>query len=107
MNQQNDSEFIRTSRSKCDESGIPISKMEDYQTSMSSFSTKYESKLNLNLSEAKEKINKNKTKKKVEFNPLITVINIESYKKENYYGPHGNEANDSDANKKCILCTIF
>ena len=105
MNQTYELEVIRTSRTKYDESGIPISKMEDYQTSMSSFSTKNVSN-NANLSDFKDKLNKNKSKKKVEFNPLITVINIESYKKENYYGVHVNEAND-DANKKCILCSIF
>ena len=106
----NDSEPVKTtSRNKYDESGIPISKMEDYQTSMSTFSTRLESKVNGNLSDLKEKLNKIKDKKKVEFNPLITVINIESYKKENYYVSHGTEPNnDSDnVNKRCILCTIF
>ena len=60
-------------------------------------------------SDFKEKLNKNKKRRRVEFNPLITVINIESYKKENYYGTHGAESNDdnANANKRCILCTIF
>ena len=49
-------------------------------------------------------------KKRVQFNPLITVINIESYKKENYYGPakKSNDNNDdSNKIKKCISCNIF
>ena len=109
MNEINLSEPIRRSRSKYDDTEIPLSKMEDYQTSMSSFSTRLESKVNVNLSDFKEKLNKNKKRRRVEFNPLITVINIESYKKENYYGTHGAESNDdnTNTNKRCILCTIF
>ena len=57
-----------------------------------------------------------KIKKKVEFNPLITVVNIESYKKENYEGTFDPEGRCTDCTeeifnnsnvKKCILCSIF
>ncbi len=96
--------YTRTSRNKCNE-GIIISKIEDYQTSMTTFSTKLDNKINID-----DILNKNKEKKRVQFNPLITVINIESYKKENYYGPakKSNDNND-DSNKitKCISCNIF
>ena len=96
--------YTRTSRNKCNE-GIIISKIEDYQTSMTTFSTKLENKINID-----DILNKNKEKKRVQFNPLITVINIESYKKENYYGPakKSNDNNDdSNKIKKCISCNIF
>ena len=104
----------RTSRSKYDE-GCPISKIEDFQTSMSAFSTRIESKNNnINTDNNKNKKKKRKKdKKKVEFNPLITVVNIESYKKENYEGtfdPEGRcteEILNNDNVKKCILCSIF
>ena len=95
--------FTRTSRNKVDDN--IVSKIEDYQTSMTTFSTKLENKINID-----DILNKNKEKKRVQFNPLITVINIESYKKENYYGPakKSNDNNDdSNKIKKCISCNIF
>ena len=105
------------SRSKYDE-GCPISKIEDFQTSMSAFSTRIESKNNnINSDNNKNKKKKRKKdKKKVEFNPLITVVNIESYKKENYEGTFDPEGRCTDCTeeifnnsnvKKCILCSIF
>ena len=99
------------SRSKYDE-GFPISKIEDFQTSMSAFSTRIESKNN-NINSENKKKKRKKDKKKVEFNPLITVVNIESYKKENYEGtfdPEGRCTEEIFKNnnvKKCILCSIF
>ena len=92
--------YTRTSRNKCNE-GIIISKIEDYQTSMTTFSTKLENKINID-----DILNKNKGQKKVTFNPFISVINIESYKKENYYGPDKNN-DESNKIKKCILCNFF
>ena len=108
--------YTRTSRSKYDD-GHPISKIEDFQTSMSAFSTRIETKNNNKINTDdnfhKKKKKKKKQKKKVEFNPLITVVNIESFKKENYEGtfdPEGKCPEDVCTNtnvKKCILCTIF
>ena len=106
--------YTRTSRSKYDDRS-PISKIEDFQTSMSVFSTRIESKNNRANSEDNKKNKKKKKKgeKKVQFNPLITVVNIESYKKENYEGtfdPEGRCAEEFFNNnnvKKCILCSIF
>ena len=111
--------YTRTSRSNSrnkSEEGCPISKIEDFQTSMSAFSTRIESKNNKNYSDNnnhKKKKKKKKEKKKVEFNPLITVVNIESFKKENYEGTFDPEGkcteeifNDNNV-KKCILCSIF
>ena len=104
--------YTRTSRNKTDEGG-PISKIEDFQTSMSAFSTRIESKNNvLNSDNNHKKNKKKKINKKVEFNPLITVVNIESFKKENYenYDQEGNCTEEifNDKNvKKCILCSIF
>ena len=111
--------YTRTSRSNSrnkSEGGCPISKIEDFQTSMSAFSTRIESKNNKNNSDNnnhKKKKKKKKEKKKVEFNPLITVVNIESFKKENYEGTFDPEGkcteeifNDNNV-KKCILCSIF
>ena len=106
-----------SSRSKYNE-GCPISKIEDFQTSISVFSTRIESKkYNINsenIDNSDKKKKKNKNKKKVEFNPLITVVNIESFKKENYEGtfdPEGRYTEEIFNNninvKKCILCSIF
>ena len=98
------------------EEDCPLSKIEDFQSSMSAFSTRIETKNN-NKNNTENYHKKKKIKKinnkKVEFNPLITVVNIESFKKENYEGtfdPDGKCAEDVCNNnnvKKCILCTII
>ena len=46
--------------------------------------------------ELKEKRTKTQEKKKVEFNPFITVINIQSYKKENFCGPSDSDDKEND-----------
>ena len=84
---------------------------------MSVFSTRIESKHNNRANSEDNKNNKKKRKKKdqrkVQFNPLITVVNIESFKKENYEGTFdpegkcGEEIFNNDNIKKCILCSIF
>ena len=94
--------YKRASSNKSDEGNI-VSKITDYQTSMSAFSTK-NSMNNLSSTELKEKEKKNKTKKRVEFNPFITVINIQSYKKENFIDESDNKNRKV---KKCVLCTII
>ena len=104
--------YTRTSRNKYNDSNfIPISKIDDYQTSMSAFSTRIETKNNLTNSIERKK---SKTgKKKVEFNPLISIINIESFKKENYVGNIEEEKDcyseyfKKENEKKCIICSIF
>ena len=112
----------RISRSKSDEgSNTPISKMEDFQSSMSAFSTRIESKninnsRNFSKSNSIDSIDKkkiNKEKKKVKFNPLISVVNIESFKKQNFEGNFSiedncqNEILKEENKKKCFLCSIF
>ena len=91
--------FTRTSRNKVDDN--IISKIEDYQTSMSTFSAKIEHRMVIGSNKEKPK-----GKKRVEFNPLITVINIQSYKKENYSGPDERN-NSSNKIKKCVSCNVF
>ena len=84
------------SRNKSDER-YPISKIEDFQISMSAFSTRIESKNNAINSDNNHKKKKIKNeKKKVKFNPLITVVNIESFKKEIYEGTFDQEAKCSE-----------
>ena len=96
---------ITSSRNKSGEVPI-ISKIADYQTSMSAFSTGLESKTHINLSsEKKEK--KSKEKKRVEINPLITVINIQSYKKENYNGYLNSNDTENKKEKKCFSCAVI
>jgi len=98
-----DNRYKSSSRNKSEEVSI-ISKISDYQTSISAFSTGLENKTNINsVSELKEK-KKLKGKKRVEFNPFITVINIQSYKKENYNGPTNS---DDKKETKCVLCAII
>ena len=103
-----------TSRGKSDDI-CPISKIDDFQSSISAFSTRIESKNKIINSDkiTKKKKKKKKSNKKVEFNPLITVVNIESFKKENYEGTFDPEGrcteqifNNNDV-KKCISCTFF
>ena len=91
--------FTRTSRNKVDDN--IVSKIEDYQTSMSTFSAKIEHRMVIGSNKEKPK-----GKKRVEFNPLITVINIQSYKKENFSGPEDRNK-DSNKIKKCVSCNVF
>ena len=91
--------FTRTSRNKVDDN--IISKIEDYQTSMSTFSAKIEHRMVIGSNKEKPK-----GKKRVEFNPLITVINIQSYKKQNFSGPEDRNK-DSNKIKKCVSCNVF
>ena len=86
--------------------GIIISKIADYQTSISTFSTKTITN-QLSTLELKGKEKKNKDKKHVEFNPFITVINIQSYKKENFIGEKDKNNNEYKKVKKCVLCNII
>ena len=94
--------YKRASSGKSDDGNI-VSKITDYQTSMSAFSTKT-SINNLSSTELKEKVKNNKSKKRVEFNPFITVINIQSYKKENFIDELDNKNRKV---KKCVLCSII
>ena len=91
------SNYTRPRNTSKDEEGciIPRSKIDDYQTSISSFSTRNESDKNVIK----------KMKKQVQFNPLITVINIESYKKETYESHNEESLNNKE--QKCALCSIF
>ena len=64
--------------------------------------------------ESKNKSNSNKNvKKKVNFNKNVTVINIQSYKKEirkNYFKNKTNVFDEeliSDDRMKCVNCNIF
>ncbi len=123
MKHKSDKEKIHsnpsTQRNKGDEGNCTIiSKIEDYQSSMSNSSTRIESKNNNNSnnfinSNSKDNNNVNKEKKKVKFNPLITVVNIESFKKQNFEGNFTIEENCQDEffkeenEKKCYMCSIF
>ena len=87
---------VRSSHKDDEGNTIPFSRIDDYQSSISNFSTRIES----------SKIKSKKEKNRVKFNPLISVVNIESYKKENY-----ELTNDviivEQKEQKCALCTIF
>ena len=88
----------RSSHKDDEGSIIPISRIDDYQTSISNFSTRNES----------GQLQYKKDKKKVLFNPLISVVNVKSFKKENY--ELTNDVILVEENKKeqkCILCSIF
>ena len=95
---------LRSSIKKSVEDPI-ISEIVDYQMSNSTFSTAVQSKKNMNLStKIKEKSSQRKKNKRVQFNPLITVVNIESYKKENYFGEYKKISKESDEENSCMLC---
>ena len=106
--------YTRTSRNKYEDANLtPLSKIGDYQTSMSAFSTRIESKNVLKSNSFGSK--RSKKDKKVEFNPLISVINIESFKNENYEGNLGQKEDDEshseffkkENERKCMVCSIF
>lgn len=67
--------------------------------SNSTFSTTVQSKKNMNLSTKIKEKAVNAKNKRVQFNPLITVVNIESYKKENYFGEYKKISKESDEEK--------
>ena len=77
--------YKRASSGKSDDGNI-VSKITDYQTSMSAFSTKT-SINNLSSTELKEKVKNNKSKKRVEFNDESDGKNHKV--------------------KKCVLCSII
>ena len=81
-----------------DEGGcpIPFSRIDDYQKSMSKFSTRNESGETI----------KTKEKKKVQFSPFINVVNIESLKKD-LYESSNEEFILNENEQKCLLCSIF
>ena len=93
--------YSRTRSSHKDDEGniIPFSRIDDYQSSITNFSTRVES------GQIREKIEK-REKRRVQFNPLISVINIQSYKKENYELTNDVIIVDKKE-EKCALCSIF
>ena len=85
---------------KYSNNSIPKSSIEQEEAD-SPNSTRYETKTKSNR----------KIKKTVEFNQNVTVINIQSYKKEmrkNYYKNYPNIFDeDFNDDMKCINCNIF
>ena len=106
IEQKQTNKEITSSRNKSGEVPI-IWKIADDQTSLSAFSTVLESKTHINLSSEKKEKKKSKEKKRVEINPLITVINIQSYKKENYTGPTNSNDKEDKKEKKCFSCAVI
>ena len=90
--------YSRSRSSHKDDEGniIPYSRIDDYQSSMSNFSTRVES----------GQIRDKKEKRRVQFNPLISVINVQSYKKENFELTNDITLDDKKE-EKCVLCSIF
>ena len=75
---------------------IPSSKIDDFQTSISNISTRTDSNKRINY----------KKKKKVTFNPLISVIKVESYKRENRKTSY-IEYQSIEDEQKCFTCSVF
>ena len=75
---------------------IISSQIDDFQTSMSNFSTRTDSNKRINY----------KNKKKVTFNPLISIINIESHKRETRKTSH-MEYQLIEEEQKCFTCSVF
>ena len=79
---------------------------------MSGFSTRIERK---NVLKSNSVGTKKKKDKKVEFNPLISVINKENFKNENYEGTLGQEEPDNshceffkkEKERKCMICKFL
>ena len=90
--------YSRKRSSHKDDEGniIPYSRIDDYQSSMSNFSTRNES----------GQIREKKEKRRVQFNPLISVINVQSYKKENFELTN-DVIIENKKEEKCVLCSIF
>ena len=90
--------YLRKRSSHKDVAGniVPCSRIDDYQTSMSNFSTRVES------GQIKDK----NEKRRIQFNPLISVITVQSYKKENFELTHDEIVVEKEE-EKCVLCAIF
>ena len=107
MENNESNSFKILSLNKSDKKEI-IPKTENIQTSLPEFSNELDSRKNMDniTSELNEKVKENKVKR-VEFNPIITVINIQSYKKENIIETNDINNNTYDIIKKCISCNVY
>ena len=107
MENNESNSFKILSLNKSDKKEI-IPKTENIQTSLPEFSNELDSRKNMDniISELNEKVKENKVKR-VEFNPIITVINIQSYKKENIIETNDINNNTYDIIKKCISCIVY
>ena len=75
---------------------IPTSRIDDFQTSISNISTRTDSNKRINY----------KKKKKVTFDPLISIIDVESYKRETRKTSHLENQSIEDE-QKCFTCSVF
>ena len=94
--ESDDIKNIKINHTSRDEDKTPICHMEDFQSSNSNYPTR----------ENSQKIKILKRKKSVRFNPIVTIVNIEAFKKEtsksNYKEIKFNE-NEKKCMNKCII----
>ncbi len=88
---------IEISHSSRDEDKAPVCHIEDFQSSNSNYPTREDS----------QKIKGPKKKKSVRFNPIVTIVNIEAFKKETSKTKH-KDFNFNENEEKCMnKCNIY
>ena len=90
-------ENININHTSRDEDKTPICHMEDFQSSNSNYPTREDS----------QKIKTSKRKKTVRFNPIVTIINIEAFKKESSKTNHKDFKLNENENKCLNKCIIY
>ena len=90
-------ENIKINHTSRDEDKTPICHIEDFQSSNSHYSTR----------ENSQKIKTSKRKKTVRFNPIVTIVNIEAFKKVTSKSNH-KEFDFNENEKNCMnKCNIY
>ena len=90
-------ENVKINHTSRDEDKTSICNIEDFQSSNSNYPTREDS----------QKIKTSKRKKTVRFNPIVTIINIEAFKKESSKSNHKDFKLNENENKCLNKCIIY
>ena len=90
-------ENVKINHTSRDEDKTSICNKEDFQSSNSNYPTREDS----------QKIKTSKRKKTVRFNPIVTIINIEAFKKESSKSNHKDFKLNENENKCLNKCIIY
>ena len=89
-------DYYKINHTSRDEDKTPICHKDEFQSSNSNYSTRVDS----------NKIKVSKKKKTVRFNPIVTIVNIEAFKKETLSSNHKDfriDRNEKDCMNKCFI----
>ena len=90
-------ENVKINHTSRDEDKTSICNIEDFQSSNSNYPTREDS----------QKIKTSNRKKTVRFNPIVTIINIEAFKKESSKSNHKDFKFNENENKCLNKCIIY